>query len=93
MGYKPLFKDSQHSPDFEDAILFANTKASAEELMEAAEYRGNAALGILRVFAFTERPHMSTGKDRDLALGLLLLTSDAMSLYALAYEKLEREGG
>lgn len=91
MGYKPLLKDSQHSPEWKDAVLFANTKASAESLMEAAEYRGNAALGILRVFAFTERASMSTSRDRDIALGLLLLTSDAMSLYALAYEKLENE--
>ena len=80
----PLLDDSQNG---KSKVLYMRANASIDELENAAEKRCMAALGLLKMLSLGEFRHTTTSVDVE---GIMLLVSDALSLYSTAFEKIEK---
>ncbi|MCP8463123.1 hypothetical protein NK553_04095 [Pseudomonas sp. ZM23] len=80
----PLGPASQHCKLPHDATLYLNTNAPANALYDAAEYRLKSVIELLSALHLGESEHQSlSGVSR----ALLLLVSDAQSLYQADHEQ------
>lgn len=80
----PLLEESQSA---KSKVLYLRASASIDELANAAEKRCMAALGLLEMLSIGEFRHTPTSVDVE---GIMLLVSDALSLYLAAFEKLDK---
>ena len=80
----PLLDDSQSG---KSKVLYMRTNASIDELVNAAEKRCMAALGLLKMLSLGEFRYTTTSVDVE---GVMLLVSDALSLYSTYFEKSEK---
>jgi len=80
----PLETASQHSAYPRDAALYLRTDAPADALYDAAEYRLKSVIELLSAL------HLSDAEEHPFASvsrSLLLLASDAWSLYQADHEQ------
>jgi hypothetical protein len=86
-GFIPLATASQHSHFPRDATLFLNTGAPAEALYDAAEDRLGAVLDLLAVLEMVDQDNLPIRNVFQISRALLLLVSDAQSLYQADHEQ------
>lgn len=82
--FTPLFEESQSA---KSKVLYLRASASIDELANAAEKRCMAALGLLKMLSQGDFRNTPTSVDIE---GVVLLVSDALSLYQTAFEKIEK---
>lgn len=77
----PLGPASQHSKLPRDATLYLNPNAPANALYDAAEYRLKSLIDLLTTLELAELTALPNHNLLQLSRSLLLLASDAQSLY------------
>jgi hypothetical protein len=89
-GFIPLATTSQHSHFPRDATLFLNTDAPVEALYDAAEDRLSAVLDLLAVLEMIDEDNLPVRNVFQISRALLLLISDAQSLYQAEHDRRRR---
>lgn len=86
-GFIPLETASQHSHFPRDATLYLNTNAPADALYDAAEDRLSAVADLLAVLQMIDLDDLPVRNVFQISRALLLLISDAQSLYQADHEQ------
>ncbi|QEY72131.1 hypothetical protein [Pseudomonas denitrificans (nom. rej.)] len=86
----PLATTSQHSYFAPDAALFLRADAPDEALYDAAEDRMSAALDMLAVLERVDQDDAAIPNVFLICRALLLLISDAQSLYQAEHDRRRR---
>ncbi|MDH1009000.1 hypothetical protein N5J43_03050 [Pseudomonas nicosulfuronedens] len=89
-GFIPLATASQHCYISRDATLYLNTNAPTDALYEAAIDRLSAVIDLLSVLERIDQDDAPISNVFLISRALLLLASDAQSLYQADFEKKHR---
>lgn len=89
-GFIPLETPSQHSHFPRDATLYLNTNAPVDALYDAAEDRLKSVIDLLAVLDIINQDDMPIRNVFQISRALLLLVSDAQSLYQADHEQRRR---
>lgn len=86
-GFIPLETTSQHSHFPREATLYLNANAPADALYDAAEDRLSAVIELLAVLEAVDQDSAPVRNVFQISRALLLLASDAQSLYQADHEQ------
>ncbi|QRY79968.1 hypothetical protein JVX91_02285 [Pseudomonas sp. PDNC002] len=85
----PLGTDSQHHTHPRNATLYLRADAPADELYNAAEDRLSAVIDLLGILSLSTLDAQPMRNVLQISRSLLLLASDARSLYQAGHELLD----
>ncbi|WP_448683246.1 hypothetical protein [Pseudomonas nicosulfuronedens] len=85
--FVPLGTDSQHHANPRNATLYLRTDAPADELYNAAEDRLSAVIDLLGILSLSTLDAQPLRNVLQINRALLLLASDAHSLYQADHER------
>ena len=85
--FLPLGTDSQHHANPRNATLYLRTDAPADELYNAAEDRLSAVIDLLGILSLSTLDAQPLRNVLQINRALLLLASDAHSLYQADHER------
>lgn len=89
-GFVPLATTSQHSHFPLDATLYLRADAPADALFDAAEDRLGAVIDLLAVIEMVDQDGTPVRNVFQISRALLLLISDAQSLYQADHEQRQK---
>ncbi|WP_152225888.1 hypothetical protein [Pseudomonas sp. SCB32] len=90
-GFIPLATTSQHSYFPREAMLYLRADAPADALYDAADNRLGAVIDLLAVLEMINQDDMPIRNVFRISRALLLLVSDAQSLYQADHEQRRKQ--